>query len=169
MGLLDDAIREHLELKRRRGVDPGELAHEERAALEPVFPAESPDAVAPEEEAASHDELDGVGTLQEERSTPPAQEEPPVYEEPPSAAREEIPGVGQETAELDMEAVLAADAPEPQGGSGAQPFAARPPAEQPGGDGRAGSEEPLDWESPAEQAGEGPPQQIPGQERFSLE
>ncbi|MDX6676780.1 MAG: hypothetical protein QOE31_832, partial [Solirubrobacteraceae bacterium] len=26
MGLLDDAIREHLELKRRRGADAGELS-----------------------------------------------------------------------------------------------------------------------------------------------
>jgi len=26
MGLLDDAIRDHLELKRRRGADPGEVA-----------------------------------------------------------------------------------------------------------------------------------------------
>jgi hypothetical protein len=36
MGLLDDAIREHLELKRRRGADPGEVAREQREALDPV-------------------------------------------------------------------------------------------------------------------------------------
>ena len=36
MGLLDDAIREHLELKRRRGADPGELERQEREALGPV-------------------------------------------------------------------------------------------------------------------------------------
>src|SRR5664280_2484566 len=34
MGLLDDAIREHLELKRRRGADPGEVAREQREALD---------------------------------------------------------------------------------------------------------------------------------------
>jgi hypothetical protein len=34
MGLLDDAIREHLELKRRSGADPGEVAREQREALE---------------------------------------------------------------------------------------------------------------------------------------
>src|SRR5271167_4353342 len=34
MGMLDDAIREHLELKRLRGADPGEVAREEREALE---------------------------------------------------------------------------------------------------------------------------------------
>ena len=36
MGLLDDAIREHLELKRRRGADPAEVAQQEREALGPV-------------------------------------------------------------------------------------------------------------------------------------
>src|SRR5215212_9007534 len=33
MGLLDDAIREHLELKRRRGADPDEVARQEDEAL----------------------------------------------------------------------------------------------------------------------------------------
>jgi hypothetical protein len=36
MGLLDDAIREHLELKRRRGADPDEVARAEQEALGPV-------------------------------------------------------------------------------------------------------------------------------------
>ncbi|HMJ33169.1 MAG TPA: hypothetical protein VK501_04560 [Baekduia sp.] len=36
MGLLDDAIREHLDLKRRRGADPSEIAREENEALGPV-------------------------------------------------------------------------------------------------------------------------------------
>jgi hypothetical protein len=36
MGLLDDAIKEHLELKRRRGADPTEVEREEREALGPV-------------------------------------------------------------------------------------------------------------------------------------
>ncbi|HET6509856.1 MAG TPA: hypothetical protein VFG42_23890 [Baekduia sp.] len=49
MGLLDDAIREHLDLKRRRGADPGEIAREEAEALGPVrreAPAEEPSAPA---------------------------------------------------------------------------------------------------------------------------
>src|SRR5262245_51607507 len=33
MGLLDDAIREHLELKRSRGADPNEVERQEREAL----------------------------------------------------------------------------------------------------------------------------------------
>jgi hypothetical protein len=36
MGLLDDAIREHLDLKRRRGADPAEIEQAERDALGPV-------------------------------------------------------------------------------------------------------------------------------------
>jgi hypothetical protein len=36
MGLLDDAIREHLDLKRRRGADPSEIEREEAEALGPV-------------------------------------------------------------------------------------------------------------------------------------
>ena len=35
MGMLDDAIREHLELKRRHGADPQEVARQEDEALGP--------------------------------------------------------------------------------------------------------------------------------------
>jgi hypothetical protein len=51
MGLLDDAIREHLELKRRGGADPGELERLEREALGPVRrgPQEGFDAPASDE------------------------------------------------------------------------------------------------------------------------
>ena len=47
MGLLDDAIREHLDLKRRHGADPGEVARQEREAFGagPMPPA--PDLAAP--------------------------------------------------------------------------------------------------------------------------
>lgn len=48
MGLLDDAIREHLELKRRHGADAGDLAKLEREAFGPIRrgtePAEPADA-----------------------------------------------------------------------------------------------------------------------------
>jgi hypothetical protein len=36
MSDLDDAIRDHLELKRRRGADPAEVARQEQEALAPV-------------------------------------------------------------------------------------------------------------------------------------
>ncbi len=61
MGLLDDAIREHLELKRLGGADPGEVAREEKDALGPVRrdgettqgPEESPAVEAPSETSRS--------------------------------------------------------------------------------------------------------------------
>lgn len=43
MGQLDDAIREHLDLKRRRGADPGEVAAQERDALGAVRREPEPD------------------------------------------------------------------------------------------------------------------------------
>ena len=54
MGDLDEAIREHLELKRRRGADPAEVAREEEEALSPVTRSHpivtGPPAVEPDEE-----------------------------------------------------------------------------------------------------------------------
>jgi hypothetical protein len=47
MGLLDDAIREHLELKRRRGADAGEVAREEHEVLD--TPSGSPGEHFPED------------------------------------------------------------------------------------------------------------------------
>ncbi len=59
MGLLDDAIREHLELKRRSGADPNEVARQEQEALGPARrgpeplevtrpPVAGPEAIDPE-------------------------------------------------------------------------------------------------------------------------
>jgi len=81
MGLLDEAIRDHLELKRRRGADPGEVAREQREAL--------PDAGATGEPTA-----------------PSASDD----HEPPAAVVGGEQGVlERETAELDMSTVLAGD------------------------------------------------------------
>jgi hypothetical protein len=53
MGLLDDAIREHLELKRRHGADPSEVARQEHEALGPARREResAPVAVEPEPES----------------------------------------------------------------------------------------------------------------------
>jgi hypothetical protein len=51
MGLLDDAIREHLDLKRRRGADPTEIERAEREALGPV--RRGPELTGEEEVAAT--------------------------------------------------------------------------------------------------------------------
>ncbi len=47
MGLLDEAIREHLDLKRRRGADPNEIERAEREALGPV--RRQPEGIDPEQ------------------------------------------------------------------------------------------------------------------------
>ena len=58
MGLLDDAIREHLELKRRGGADPADVARLEREAFGAQEQAAAPngDAQAPEPPAGHADE-----------------------------------------------------------------------------------------------------------------
>jgi hypothetical protein len=52
VGLLDDAIREHLDLKRRRGADPAEIERAEREALGPVRRNRDPNAAEDPEAAA---------------------------------------------------------------------------------------------------------------------
>src|SRR3954452_3002260 len=101
MGLLDDAIREHLELKRKHGANPDDVARQEQEALgpgqrnefaqpegaapvPPEAPAEEPEAVAPETppdfEAPPADELpEGEPGIAEE---PPAAEAPGYDEDP---------------------------------------------------------------------------------------
>ena len=100
MGLLDDAIREHLELKRKHGADPEDVARQEQEALGPgqrnefahpeAAPAAAPEpepeapevpeaAAPPEFEPAAADELP-VG-------------EPGIAEEPPSP---EAPGYDED-------------------------------------------------------------------------
>jgi hypothetical protein len=54
MGLLDDAIREHLDLKRRRGADPSEVARLEQEALGPVRREPAPAEPADEHHDESH-------------------------------------------------------------------------------------------------------------------
>lgn len=71
MGLLDDAIREHLDLMRRRGADPAEIARMEQEALGPVVRRERTGADGPHAEpvgdardhahAVAHDDLHDAG------------------------------------------------------------------------------------------------------------
>ncbi|HEU0249977.1 MAG TPA: hypothetical protein VFR48_04555 [Solirubrobacteraceae bacterium] len=97
MGLLDDAIREHLELKRLRGADPGEVARAENDALGPVRrEAEVP---APASEDEDSDSLGNGGDVEAEVSAP-------VADTPASQSDLGAAGVGQETVEINMEAEL---------------------------------------------------------------
>jgi hypothetical protein len=157
MGLLDDAIREHLELKRRRGADPGMVAREEHDALTPVFPDEEDDRDGdladggPSE--ASAEEAAGGASVEEQQAG--------------DAELADLSTVGQETAELDMQAVMdedvdvsgdaSAGAPS-EGLSGADGYAQAPPEDPP-----------LEWEV---SRGAGPDtvaEDVPGQERLSFE
>lgn len=135
MSLLDDAIREHLELKRRRGADPGEVAREQHEALDPV----------PRERAA---EAEGGGLPTEQVLEPGAHAGPdeesteasnalPVAAHPTGSVE---PAAVGETAELDMRTVLGeASETAVQGeAAGSAPLA---------------EENSLEWEVPTEAAG----------------
>jgi len=162
MGLLDDAIREHLELKRRSGADPGEVARQQREALAPVGGGEA----APLDGEPGFDERAG-----RENSGSPAPG--PALDEHPTAAHERLaeppeevaPHGVQETAEIDMQEVLEGDG-----------AAVEDPAGDPRGfavDAQAGADEELEWE--VAPRGRDPdeldevPREIPGQERLSFE
>jgi len=153
MGLLDEAIRDHLELKRRRGADPTEIAREEREALEPVFPDEP-------RPAGFEDEPQAAGVVDEEPPHGDPLQEAAVSAE---AARDPIAAqtFGDETAELDMEAVLAEDEQAPVL---AEPVASEPVRAPP-----QGEEDLLEWEIPERADSEPPPEPLPGQERMSFE
>ncbi len=130
MGLLDDAIREHLELKRRRGADAEEVTRQEQEALGAPQRAEFagatpaaavPDALedAPVEDAPTPEpEPEPVPEPEPERDipldqatveyTPPPLEEAEELEEPPAPPQdgeedvlEETPDFLQETPEHD--------------------------------------------------------------------
>jgi hypothetical protein len=169
MGLLDDAIRDHLELKRRRGADPGEVAHEERAALDPVFPAEQPlakETVSPEDDVPDA----GHGETWEEPLTD--EEAQPASAPSQHAGAENVLPAGEETAELDMQAVLDADGHEPaaavEGGPGGRLAEENLPREGRRQDFGAGDADSFEWEMPGERS-ERAPEPGPGQERMSFE
>src|SRR3954452_21433862 len=127
MGLLDDAIREHLELKRRRGADAEGASRLEQEALgppqrgefagasapaepaEPVEPAEPAEPAEPVEPAdAAADETEWLGTEPEPAEAPVAGEPTAAYQAPhvdPDTegddVLEETPDFLQETPEHD--------------------------------------------------------------------
>lgn len=90
MGLLDDAIREHLELKRLRGADPGEVARQEREALGPVGRGQGADPSASDDATSYGDdgpaEDDGAHGLFDQSGEPGGADEPFERLEPQAAA-----------------------------------------------------------------------------------
>ncbi len=154
MGLLDDAIREHLELKRRRGADPSAIAREEREALAPVFPDEP--------------EANGGDVAYE---APDAVDVAPAFEPAGGPAEvddrlADLSAVGQETAELDMRAVMEEEPDAAGGGSPAGPVV---DATAPVYAGEPAAEDPLDWGFAGERDEELAPEEVPGQERLTFE
>jgi hypothetical protein len=141
MGLLDDAIREHLELKRLRGADPGEVAREEQDALGPVR----------REGEAEHDshEPPQAGVSGDRSSIVDAE---PAGDVDPLAS-------GQETVEINMEAEFVATDDSERGSQTPATVRAAPvahPAHMPDG-----GKDSLEWEVP----GESPPDSaVAGQE-----
>lgn len=146
MGLLDDAIREHLDLKRRRGADPAEVERAEREALGPVRrnresgedPAEpgSPEAPAPEStgdpadgfaydhEAEEHGWEEHEAEVSEPFQAEPLDDdadlapgqEPESFATAPPARQHPRDLTEGETAEYDVERALSADDQEEEEG-----------------------------------------------------
>jgi hypothetical protein len=139
MGLLDDAIREHLELKRLRGADPGAVAREEKDALGPV-PRRGEPAYGDEPD-------DGPGAIQDGEALPATDTAPKADPVDPGS-------VGQETVEINMEAELASEGDFDLSSTADRDADARPVAQP--ASARAISDESLEWEVPADEVEEPP-------------
>jgi hypothetical protein len=137
MGLLDDAIREHLELKRLRGADPGVVAREEQDALGPV----------PHRGDAEHEDEAGnnPGSRANDDESFPAS-----YPHPKDAT--DSVSVGQETVEINMEVELASEDEHDPHSEARRDARLRPVAHP--ASARAISDESLEWEVPDEEANE---------------
>jgi hypothetical protein len=94
MGLLDDAIREHLEFKRQHGADSEEVARLEHEALGPVDRGGNAAVAGP---AGATEATAGQG------EGPAGSAEESLH----AASEQSLVHVGEETAELDMRTVLA--------------------------------------------------------------
>jgi hypothetical protein len=133
MGLLDDAIREHLELKRRHGADPSEVARQENDALGPARRGPEPLEVPAEPVEAGFDEADPV--LIEPEVDPPMWAETPAPPPFPDPEPDPLPEPDPFPDEPDP--VPVAEEPPPL----APPYV--PPEPEP-----TAAEPALDWEAP---------------------
>jgi hypothetical protein len=140
MGLLDDAIHEHLELKRLHGADPSEVIHEEREAFGFALRVEGPEPA----EHMTH--FEGLPTDRAGCAVDDLQ----------GHSDTALSHLSQETVELDMRAVLEADSIE---GNGRAELYAPPPAmsatpsrarAEPSTSGESSTGDSLEWEIPAE-------------------
>jgi hypothetical protein len=87
MGLLDDAIREHLELKRKHGANPDDVARQEQEAL---GPGQRNEFAQPE--GAAHEPIETEAEPEPQAEAAPAFEEPAPVDELPEGE----PGIPEE-------------------------------------------------------------------------
>ena len=109
MGLLDDAIREHLELKRLRGADPALVLRQEREVLRSESGGTAGGSRNDTQAPVTGGDIDDA--------------------RPDGASQTADASRSQETAELDMRALLQEEpdrAPIPAGAGGAAPVRAKP-------------------------------------------
>jgi hypothetical protein len=157
MGLLDDAIREHLELKRRRGADPGEVARDQREALDAVPRDGAVETEQLDEDASlAGNHTPGVAPVAAPGVVPVAA--PPVDDDgaQPPQSDETADANADETAELDMRSVLGEDEQDEEGAVEDAPrrdSAAEDPARRTA-DASPPEEDSLEWEVPGEAAEE---------------
>ena len=106
MGLLDDAIREHLDLKRRRGADPTEIERAEREALGPVRrgPEVGGDDAPPAEPEAGVEPETGVPPAPAEQWFP-GDEDAELHEPAPATEEHEALPPHESAEPLDREPV----------------------------------------------------------------
>jgi hypothetical protein len=112
MGLLDDAIREHLELRRRHGADPSEVMSKAHEALGPAAAHATNEAPADGgDDTLFAAELSPAAELSTPRGEMTAEDRRP---RPGPRAGGRIAAnkafLSEETVELDMQAVLGEDA-----------------------------------------------------------
>jgi hypothetical protein len=109
MGLLDEAIRDHLELRRSHGVDPAVVAREELDALAPVEREEKPGRWSTLAEASADEAGAGRSPLGDARAVTRFDGDMVADGTTPSGADASRPrdtSFMEATAEIDMRAVL---------------------------------------------------------------
>ena len=109
MGLLDDAIREHLDLKRKHGAPEQEIASKAAEALGPAR-REAPARVR-EEPLGGRAEEGRAATAEEPRPGRPRESQPPPPESPPAASPQEPARAEEPPAAVSAEARARAEEP----------------------------------------------------------
>ena len=131
MGVLDDAIREHLELKRLHGAAEDDLRRQEEEALGP----------ARREVAPAEDDDTGEQVAAEAEDAPAAEAQPELYDEPPSEELE-LPEEPADEEPAEEEPAVAVAEEDPPQDTAEHEFEELDEDELPSGE--AEEEEPLD-------------------------